>query len=155
MVNKDTLKSLPFFDGFSEETLEKLAKKAEMKEYIMGLYLNWGRRSADKMWIILRGAISLTVENGGGEIIQLETLQEGDVLGFSSFVDIEPKEYTSVARVTEPTRALVFRADDILRLCQEDLEFGFLMMKKIAKIAKQRLITRTRLLCGNSHGKKV
>ncbi|OPX36635.1 MAG: hypothetical protein B1H13_14145 [Desulfobacteraceae bacterium 4484_190.3] len=155
MINKDTLKSVAFFDDFSEEMLEKLAKKAEMREYVEGLYLNWRKPSADKMWVILRGTISLTVENDRGETIQLETLQEGDVLGFSSFIDIEPKEFISDARVKIPTRVLLFRADDILTLCHQDLEFGFLMMKKIAMIAKHRLITRTRLLCDISHEKEA
>lgn len=155
MINKVILKSVAFFDDFSEEMLGKLSKIAEMKEHVEGLYLNWRHPSADKMWVILRGTISLTVENDRGETIQLETLQAGDVLGFSSFIDTEPKEFISEARVIVPTRVLLFRADDILTLCHQDFEFGFLMMKKIALIAKHRLITRTRLLCEISDEKKV
>ena len=57
------------------------------------------------MWLILQGAISLTLENDQGETIELEKLQDGDVLGFSSFVDIKRREYLSDARVITPIRA--------------------------------------------------
>ena len=146
MVNKDLLKSVDFFDDFPDETLERLAKIADLREYQEGEYLNRRRRSADNLYIILHGAISLETENIEGEIVHLETLVDGAALGFSSLVDIEPRQYLSDARIITPTKALRFRADDILSLCYQDLQFGFLIMKKIALIAKQRLLYRTQPL---------
>lgn len=146
MVNKELLKSVEFFDDFPDETIERLAKIADLREYREGEYLNRRRRSADNLYIILQGAISLEVENIKGKIIHLETLVDGAALGFSSLVDIEPRKYLSDARIITPTRAIRFRADDILSLCYQDSKFGFLIMKRIALIAKQRLLYRTQPL---------
>ena len=143
MVSKELLKSVEFFDDFPDEILERLAGIADLREYREGEYLNRRRRSADNLYVILQGTVSLEVEDIKGEIVHLETLVDGAALGFSSLVDHEPRRYLSDARVVTPTRALRFPSDNILSLCYQDPEFGFLMMKQIALIARERLLFRT------------
>lgn len=143
MVDKSILKSVEFFEEFSDEMVERLAKLAELRQYQEGEYLNKKRRSADYLYIILEGVVALELEDITGKMIRLETLFDGAALGFSSLVEIEPKRYLTDARVLTPTKALRFRPADLDALCYQDFHFGFLLMKKTTLIARQRLLYRT------------
>ena len=143
MLDKSIFKSVEFFEEFSDEMIERLSGLADLMQYKEGEYLNRRRRSADYLYIILEGIISLELEDITGKKIHLETLVDGAALGFSSLVEIEPRRYLSDARVMTPTKALRFRSSDLHALCYQDFHFGFLLMKKITLIEKNRLIYRT------------
>ena len=143
MVNQDFLKSVGFFEEMSEEILEGLSKLADLREYKEGEYLNKRKRSADYFYIILEGSISLELEDITGKMTYLETLMSGAALGFSSLIEVRPREYLTDARVLTPTKAIRFRASDLSPLFYQNYELGFLMMKRIALIAQHRLIYRT------------
>lgn len=144
MVPKDMLKSIVFFEDLSDEMLERIAVIADLRHYTEGEYLNKRRNPADNFYIILEGAISLETEDITGKKHNLETLMAGAALGFSSLIETESKRYLCDARViTTPTRTLRFRASDLISMFYLDFELGFLIMKKIALIAKRRLLYRT------------
>ena len=143
MLNQDILKSVGFFEEMPEEILENLSKLADLRQYKKGEYLNKQKRSADYFYIILEGSISLELEDITGKMTYLETLMPGAALGFSSLIEARPKEYLTDARVLAPTRAIRFRASDLLPLFYQNYELGFLMMKRIALIVLRRLIYRT------------
>ncbi|MEI6260444.1 MAG: Crp/Fnr family transcriptional regulator [Deltaproteobacteria bacterium] len=144
MVPKDMLKSIVFFEDLSDEMLERMAAIADLRHYTEGEYLNKRRNPADNFYIILEGAISLETEDITGKKHNLETLMVGAALGFSSLIETESKRYLCDARViTTPTRTLRFKASDLISMFYLDFELGFLIMKKIALIAKRRLLYRT------------
>ena len=143
MVKRDILRSVDFFGEMSEEILEILSKLADMRQYKEGEYLNKRKRSADHFYIILEGSISLELEGVTGKMTYLETLMPGAALGFSSLIEARSREYLTDARVLTPTRAIRFRASDLLPLFYQNYELGFLVMKRIALIAQSRLISRT------------
>ncbi|HSG18723.1 MAG TPA: hypothetical protein VLE70_20680, partial [Anaerolineae bacterium] len=50
-----------------------------------------------------------------------------------------PHVSTAGARAATQTRVLVFDCEELLRIFQEDSEFGYLMLQKIANAIRQRL----------------
>jgi CRP/FNR family transcriptional regulator, cyclic AMP receptor protein len=144
MVPKEMLRSIKFFEDLSDEMLERLATIADLRHYTEGEYLNKRKTTANYLYILLEGAISLETEDITGKRHNLETLMPGAALGFSSLIDTDSRQYLSDARVlTAPTRTLRFKSSELVLLFYSDFELGFLIMKKIALIAKRRLQYRT------------
>ncbi|GAB6907654.1 hypothetical protein DESC_10004 [Desulfosarcina cetonica] len=143
MVDPAILKSLAFYDDLSDEMIGRLAAIAEVREYQEGHFLNKQRRGAKYFYNILDGEISLEFESLTGKIVRLETIVAGGAIGFSSLIEMEEKTYLSDARAISPTRVLRFLASDMMLLFYQDFELGFLIMRRIAKIAKRRLMYRT------------
>lgn len=143
MVDPAILKSLAFYEDFSDEMIERLAAIAQIREYQEGEFLNKHRRDAKYFYNVLEGEISLEFESLMGKIVRLETVVADSAIGFSSLIEMKEKSYLTDARALSPTRVLRFLASDMMLLFYQDFELGFLMMRKIAYIAKRRLMYRT------------
>jgi CRP-like cAMP-binding protein len=143
MVDKSILRPIRFFEELSDEMLESIAAIAELRVYDSDVYLNKRKRSADYFYIILEGEVSLQIESISGKTVRLETIGAGGAIGFSSLVESEKQEYLSDAKTLIPTKLIRFRNDELMLLFYQNFELGFLIMKKIAYIAKRRLTYRT------------
>ena len=143
MVPPEILASITFFEELSDEMIRQLAAIAELKVYPEGVFLENRKRSANYFYIILEGEIGLQVESLTGKTLRLETITPGGAIGFSSLIEMENKRYISDARTLTPVKVLRFVADDMMLRFYQNFEMGFLIMKKIALIAKRRLVYRT------------
>lgn len=143
MVDPAVLKTVAFFDDLSDEMIDRLAAIGELKACREGDFLNDRRRTAKFFYIVLEGEISLEVESLTGKTVRLETIVPGGAIGFSSLIEMENKTYLTDARAMSPTRVLRFPAAELLLQFYQDFELGFLIMRRIAYIAKRRLLHRT------------
>ena len=143
MVPVEMLRSAAFFEELSDEMVGRLAAIAELKQYAAGTFLNQSNKTARYLYIVLDGNISLQVESLTGKTVRLETITPGGAIGFSSLIDMENKRYISDAKVISGAKVLRFDADALTLLFYQDFELGYLIMKKIALIAKLRLMYRT------------
>lgn len=143
MVPTDLLESIPFFEELSEQMLKQLAAIADLKVYPEDTYLDQRKKSARYFYVLLEGEVSLQMESLTGKTVRLETITPGGAIGFSSLIDMASKRYISDARTLTKTKLLRFGADDMTLLFYQNFELGFLIMKKIAWIAKMRLMYRT------------
>ena len=143
MVDPNILKEIRFFEELSDERIERLAAIAELRMYEQGAFLNKQKRAADYFYIILEGEISLQIESLTGKTVRLETVGAGGAVGFSALIEMEQKSYLSDAKTLTPVKVLRFPANELTLLFYQDFELGFLMMKKIALVAKRRLMYRT------------
>ena len=57
-------------------------------------------------------------------------------------MDTEEKKYISHAKALSDVSLLKWRVEDLRKLFHKDYEMGYLLMKRIAKIAKKRLQVR-------------
>ena len=81
----------------------------------------------------------------GREPITVETVSEGDVLGWSWL--FAPYKWTFDARALELTRVIALDAVCLRGKCEEDAHFGYEMLKRFSEIVVQRLqATRLQLL---------
>lgn len=143
MVNPSVLGALEFFNELSDEMLSRLAAIAELREYEAGVFLNQRKSRADYFYVIISGEISLEIESLTGKTVRLETIAPGGAIGFSSLIESEHKRYLSDAKALTPVTLLRFKSDEMKMLFYQDFELGYLIMKRIALIAKQRLVFRT------------
>jgi CRP-like cAMP-binding protein len=92
---------------------------------------------ADKFYLIRQGKVALetAVPQRGSVIIQ--TLGEGEVLGWSWLV--APYRWRFDARATELTRAIALDGKCLRGRSEEDHDLGYELMKRAAQIMEQRL----------------
>jgi CRP-like cAMP-binding protein len=143
MVSPDILKQLDFFEELSDSMIERMASIAEIKAYPEGHFLNKNIQEAKYFYIILEGEISLQLERLTQRTVHLETIMPGGALGFSSLIETNDKRYISDAKAITPVKVLRFQAHEMMLLFYQDFELGYLIMKKIALVAKRRLVYRT------------
>lgn len=143
MVPIKILQSLPFFEELSDEMISRLADIAELKVYEEDVFFDQRKRSAKYFYILLEGEVSLQMESLTGKTVRLETITSGGAIGFSSLIDMASKRYICDAKTLSKVKLLRFRADDMVRMFYQNFELAYLIMKKIAWIAKMRLMYRT------------
>ncbi len=143
MVPVSILQSITFFDELSDEMIARLATIAELKMYDEDVFFDQRKRSAKYFYIVLEGEVSLQMETLTGKTVRLETITPGGAIGFSSLIDMASKRYISDAKTLSKVKLLRFQADDLVRVFYQNFELAYLIMKKIAWIAKMRLMYRT------------
>jgi CRP-like cAMP-binding protein len=100
---------------------------------------------ADRFFLIDSGKVSLEACAPGREPIEVQILEKGEALGWSWL--FPPFAWHFQARALETTRATVFNGADLLVHAEEDPDFGYELMKRVAQVVIQRLqATRRRLV---------
>lgn len=140
----DSLRDHPFVEGLKPSHIQKLAD--------MGLEVQFGRdqiifREGDEcglFYIILSGKVALEI-SAPGHIVRIQTLGEGDELGWSSLLSEDGKHFR--ARSLEPVRALAFDGSRMRQTCEQDPVFGYNLMLRMLQVVSRRLqATRLQLL---------
>jgi CRP/FNR family transcriptional regulator, cyclic AMP receptor protein len=138
----------PFLHGLKPEYLRLLAKNAMRMHYGAGEVIFREGDPANRFYLIEEGRVSLESprRDDGGVLIQ--SIGAGDVLGWSWL--FPPYYWHFDAHVTEPTTAIFFYGTHLREACEQDPNFGYELMKRMAQIVIQRLqATRRRLVRRN------
>lgn len=91
---------------------------------------------ANRFYLIVDGAVAL--ESGArGRKVLIETLGRGDALGWSWL--FPPYYWHFSARALKPTRAIFFYGTRLRAQCDEDHDFGYELMKRMASVVVRRL----------------
>lgn len=93
--------------------------------------------AADKFYVIRHGKVALDVYIPGRGSVTIQTIDEGDVLGWSWL--FEPYQWNFDACALALTRAIAFDGQCLRDKCDTDHELGYDMMKRFAQIIIQRL----------------
>lgn len=135
----------PFFKGLDERFLELLVGCASNVRFDAGQYIFREGEEANNFYIVRRGHVALEIFAPGRGPIAVQTLDEGDVLGWSWL--IPPYRWHSSARAVELTRAFALDATCLRGKCEEDHDLGYELLKRVAPIIVDRLqATRLQLL---------
>ena len=108
---------------------------------------------ADTFYVLRHGAVALELRVAGRRPLVLETLHDGDVVGWSWLVP--PYRWAFDARVTEPTAAVALDGACLRGKAQADAELGHALHAAFTPVIVERLqATRLRLLdlYGDAHG---
>ena len=100
---------------------------------------------ANRFYLILRGKVSVEsyAMNRGSTPIQ--TVEEGDVLGWSWL--FPPYYWHFDARAVEATEAVFFYGTPLRSECEEDHDLGYELVKRMAEVMMRRLqATRRHML---------
>jgi CRP/FNR family transcriptional regulator, cyclic AMP receptor protein len=135
----------PFLSGLDRKHLIVLAGCAENMRFDAGQFLFREGEDANHFFFIRHGRVSIEVFSPQQHAITIETLSEGDVLGWSWL--IPPYTWRFDARAIEMTRTLALDGNRLRARCEEDHDLGFELMKRFANIIDRRLqATRMQLL---------
>jgi CRP-like cAMP-binding protein len=127
------------------EHLARLTKHAAERTFEAGDVLFREGEPANQFYLIERGCVALEAHEPGDGTILVQNVGAGDVLGWSWL--FPPFAWHFQARAVEPTSAIVLNGAHLLIAAEEDHEFGYELMKRVAQIVIHRLqSTRSQLL---------
>lgn len=126
-----------FLAGLSQQHVEVLVGCASNRRFEKGEYLCRQGEDAEVFYLLREGlvAVELYLPQKGG--MRLETLREGDVLGWSWLV--APYTWHFDARAVTPVRAIVLDGKCLRGKCQVDFELGYHLFARFSTIMEQRL----------------
>ena len=138
MVSPELIRRYPYFSGISMESLKLLANIAEEIESEQDQYFHNEGEEIDKVYILVEGEVSLvtTLPQQDKEVV-INTLGIGDVFGWTSL--LPPYTAGAGAKSITGCKLIEFDARELRIKFEEDYQFGYLMMIKIAQIIRERL----------------
>lgn len=100
---------------------------------------------ANRFYLIEQGRVLLESPRREQLPVTLQVIGSGDVLGWSWL--FPPYYWHFDARTVEPTTAIFFYGTRLREQCEQDHDFGYEMMKRMAQVLVQRLqVARSQLL---------
>jgi CRP-like cAMP-binding protein len=142
---KSYLEEHPFLRGLSTEHIALIVGCASNVRFDAGQYIFKEGQEANQFYIIRYGKISLEVYQASRGPLTIQTINEGEVLGWSWLVP--PYNWHFDARALELTRAIALDGKCLRTKCEEDHDLGYEILKRFVHIIMERLqATRIQLL---------
>jgi len=139
------LADTPLLEGLDAQTLELLGGCARNVHFDQGSRLIRRGDRADDFYLIRHGSVVLETYVPGRGPVTIETLESGEVLGWSWL--FPPYRWHLDGRALTPVRATAFDGACLRGKCQDDAELGYALMSRFAQVLIERLQwTRLRLL---------
>lgn len=135
----------PFLKGLDPRHLNIIVGCASNVSFDAEQYILHEGEEATNFYIIHQGKVALEIFTSDRGPITIQTIGEGDVLGWSWL--IPPYHWHYDARAIEPTSAIALDAKCLRAKCEEDHDLGYELLKRFAHVITQRLeATRLQLL---------
>lgn len=139
------LKEHPFFKDLKPEYLAFIAGCAANVVFKEGEIILRERTSADKFYLIRQGRIAIDIPTTQNQCITIQTIQEGDILGWSWLIPPHRNKFN--ARAVSDIRAIALDGKCLREKCEKNHDLGYELIKRLAKVFTKRLeLTRIRLL---------
>jgi CRP-like cAMP-binding protein len=141
----DLLQEHPFFADLSEDHRKLLEGCGQNVVIEADTPIFHEGQAADRFYVIRAGRVAIETKVPGRGSICIQTLEEGDVMGWSWLVP--PYEWRFDATALSLVRAIVLDAQCLRNKCEADSNLGFELSKRFAQIMVERLsATRLQLL---------
>lgn len=127
----------PFFTGLTEPMLETLAGCAANEVHQAGDLLFREGGDADKFYVVRHGIVAVEVTIPGRGVVTLQSLHEGDVLGWSWLVP--PYRWTFDARARTAARVISLDAICLRKKLLEDHEMAYHLLTRFVGTMSERL----------------
>ena len=142
---EEVLGSHPFFAGLNADAMRLIAGCASNVHFAEGEFLFEEGHEANQFWVIRRGRVALQLESPGQGAIVTDTMDEGEVVGWSWLVP--PYRFFADGRAVTPVSATALDGACLRGKCEADPELGYQLLKRVTSVMYQRLqSTRIRLL---------
>ena len=139
------LRDHKFFRGLQPAYLALLVGCTANARFGEGSFLFREGEPADRFFLIRHGKVGLEIAAPPHGPVVVQTLADGDVLGFSWL--FEPHVWQFDARALAPTLVFAMNGVCMRAKCEQDPRLGFDLMQRFARIAAQRLhATRMRVI---------
>ncbi|MFY7953341.1 MAG: cyclic nucleotide-binding domain-containing protein [Armatimonadaceae bacterium] len=135
----------PFFADLPKPHLDLVVGCAANVRFQTGDYLVREGQEADWFYLLRDGRVSLEIPTGTGAARTIQTLDDGDILGWSWL--IPPYHWHFDARAVGPVRAIALDGKCLRAKCESDHDLGYALLKRFAQLLGERLdATRMQLL---------
>ncbi len=135
----------PFLKGLDSRYTQIITGCASNVRFDTGQIIFREGEEANQFYIIRQGKVALQIYTPGRGSIIIDTLTEGEVLGWSWL--IPPYQWRFDAVASELTRAIALDGKCLRNKCEADHDLGYELLKRFSSIVDQRLeSTRIRLL---------
>jgi CRP/FNR family transcriptional regulator, cyclic AMP receptor protein len=135
----------PFFKGLESYYTTLLTGCAANARFRGGTYIFKEGEEANQFYLIRSGKVALELFAPQRKPIVIETLAEGDVLGWSWL--FPPYLWKFHAHATVETRAIILDGKCLRGKCEQNHDLGYEVLKRFSVITAQRLnATRMQLL---------
>lgn len=135
----------PFFADLDPQYIALVTGCASNVRFTPGTYIFKEGQEANQFYLLRAGKIALETLMPTNGAIRVETLEEGDVLGWSWLVP--PYVCNFHARALQETRAIALDGKCLRGKCEENHDLGYEFLKRFAQIMVRRLhATRFQLL---------
>lgn len=150
MVSPETLRRYPFFAGLANEQVSGLARLAEEITVAKDNHLFHEGERLTAFYLVAEGQIAITLSKPdvvsrviipppGARVreVTVSTVGPGDLVGWSALVP--PYKATSSTRALTRCRCIAVNAAELRQLFELDSRLGYLMMQRIAQVARNRI----------------
>jgi CRP-like cAMP-binding protein len=142
---KNILAEHQFFNGFNEEYFALIVGCASNVRVDAGKMILQEGEQANQFYLIRSGKVSIQVMTPNKGPVIIQTLHEGDILGWSWLVP--PFTWHFDAKAIELTRMIALDGKCLRTKCENDHDLGYELLKRFADIMTKRLeSTRLQLL---------
>ena len=142
---ENLLEEHSFFEGLNPDSLKLIAGCGSNVRFNAQDYIFREGQPADHFYIIRHGKIALEISSPNRGSLTIETISEGDVLGWSWLYP--PYKWFLDARAINLVRAVALDGKCLREKCEQDPKLGYELMKRFSYIIAERLHgTRLRLL---------
>jgi CRP-like cAMP-binding protein len=143
MISPETLRFYPLFAGQNDEMLKQIAMLANEIKVEAGHQLFFEGEIAKSLYLVQDGSVVLTMnmgEKGDQRVEELEPVSKHEVVGWSSIV--KPHIYKMGAYTGEAGHLLAFDGEKLRQLFDDNPNFGYHFVQKLAEVIGERLISK-------------
>lgn len=135
----------PVFQSLSAAQLELIAGCGQNTGFEAGDYLFREGGQADTFYLLRHGRVQLEIFAPGRGAVTIQTVDEGDVVGWSWL--FPPYRWHFDARALDPVRAVAFDGACLRGKCDDDHSLGYELLRRFSPVMLERLqATRMQLL---------
>ncbi len=135
----------PFLKDLDPKHIDLIVGCASNVRFDANQYIFKEGQEANEFYIIRHGKISLEVYRPNQGPLSIQTIGEGEVLGWSWL--LPPYRWHFDARALELTRAIALDGKCLREKCEQDHDLGYEILKRFTHVIMQRLqATRIQLL---------
>ncbi|HKH98247.1 MAG TPA: cyclic nucleotide-binding domain-containing protein [Candidatus Sulfotelmatobacter sp.] len=135
----------PFFAGLESYYTGLLVGCGANVHFQPGAYIFKEGEEANEFYLIRSGRVALEIFAPQHKPLVVETLEEGDILGWSWL--LPPYLWKFHAHAVQDTRAIALDGKCLRTKCEQNHDLGYEVLKRFAQIMERRLeATRMQLL---------
>lgn len=127
----------PFFAGMKKEHLQLLVGCASNVRFDAGEFILREGKVANACYLIRHGKVALEIHAPRRGPITIQTLGEGEILGWSWLV--RPYEWRFDARAIELTHAIALNGECLRQKSEVDCCLGYELLKRFSEVMVERL----------------
>lgn len=130
-------KKIKFFENYTGEQLQKIASVSTVKEFKVKEIIFEQYDELTEIYVLLQGSLSLGISLPKDKRIHLGTIEEGQLFSWSAI--FPPYISTAWVMAVTPAQVIAIDARKLNAEIEQDCDFGYKTMSKIAQTISHRL----------------